>query len=445
MSISAPQTRRDSPIQSQSGSISQNSEPLLSLLTTSHPWLGGTINNSLLVYSSTKSHSPRFIQYGAELVERKIGSPVVHTVESVGRKTGVESSLRRYLGNRRPSDLENGDRADELATKRRRVADDTVEKEGQGESTWDPALTGFGSRRLSQNSLETLPPYDDHVSPEYEEQSKSLNQQSQHDHSSRSISWQLMITTSGLGVALSETSLRSLRFCLGLLRNATGHLGNVMRALKLVLDDFDRAVVDAESWQTLEKAGGDSMEINGTATNEDGEDGTTSLWHQRTKESHILAERMKALGDDILHTLKTVVNIVSRYAGGALPDNASTLVRRQLLSVPYRWRAASKITASASLAKDGPGSETVRSAHQMLAFAKEGLDMMAQVSLVMDATLFSAERWLNSMGKGCQAHDGREKDSMGAHSSEKEAFIATPVVDTEMTDAPLTKSEKAGL
>ena len=438
MSISVPQTRRDSPVQPHSGSTSQESEPLLSLLTTSHPWLGGTINNSLLAYSSTKSHSPRFIQYGAELVERKLGSPVVHGV----RKTGVEGSIRRFLGNRRPSDLENGDRADELAAKRRRVADHTVEKKASEENMWSPAFAGIGSRRLSQNSLETLPPYDDHTSPEYEEQSKPLSQQRQHSRSSRSVSWstQLMITTSGLGIALSETSLRSLRFCLGLLRNATGHLGNVMRALKIVLEDFDRTMVDAESRQILEKTRHDGLKVNGAVINEDSNNAANTLPAQRSQESHVLAERMKALCDDILQTLKTVVNIVSRYAGGALPDNASMLVRRQLLSVPYRWRAASKMTASTSATKDGPGSESVRSAHQMLAFAKEGLDMMAQVSLVMDATLFSAERWLHSMGKGMRAHDSAEMDSRGAEVTEKEISIAIAANDAEMIDAPLTES-----
>lgn len=438
MSISAPQTRRDSPNQSHTGSCSQDSEPLLSLLTTSHPWLGGTINNSLSAYSSTKSHSPRFIQYGAELVERKIGTPVVHTAELVSRKTGVESGLRRYFGNRRLSDLESGDRAEELAAKRRRVASHTFEEKGSEESMWSPAIAGINSRRQSQNSLETLPPYDDHVSPEYEEQSKSLSQQRRRGHNSRSVSWstQLMITTSGLGVALSEPSLRSLRFCLGLLRSATGHLGNVMRALKIVLDDFDRAMGNTEPLQTSEKARHSDVKVNGTATDKGSGDVSESLRAQRSQESRILAERMKALGDDILNTLKTVVNIVSRYAGGALPDNASTLVRRQLLSVPYRWRTASQMTASASDPQNGPEAESVRSAYRMLAFAKEGLDMMAQVSLIVDATIFSAERWLHSMGKGKQVDNRLEMDTEGAEVAEKEASTDVAGRDADMVDAP---------
>ena len=438
MSISAPQTRRDSPTQSHTGSSSQDSEPLLSLLTTSHPWLGGTINNSLSAYSSTKSHSPRFIQYGAELVERKIGTPVVHTAELVSRKTGVESGLRRYFGNRRLSDLESGDRAEELAAKRRRIASRTVEEKGPEESLWSPALAGVSSRRQSQNSLETLPPYDDHISPEYEEQIKSLSQQRQQSHTSRSVSWstQLMITTSGLGVALSEPSLRSLRFCLGLLRSATGHLGNVMRALKIVLDDFDRAMGNTESLQTPENVRNSDVKVNGSAIHEGSGDATDSLRAQRSQESRMLAERMKALGDDILNTLKTVVNIVSRYAGGALPDNASTLVRRQLLSVPYRWRTASQMTASTSDTQNGPEAESVRSAHRMLAFAKEGLDMMAQVSLIVDATIFSAERWLHSMGKGKRADNRLEIDSKGAEGIEKGATVVIAGNDADMVDAP---------
>ena len=33
-----------------------------------------------------------------QLLERNIGSPMVNTVSSVGRRTGMEKSLRRYLG-----------------------------------------------------------------------------------------------------------------------------------------------------------------------------------------------------------------------------------------------------------------------------------------------------------------------------------------------------------
>lgn len=80
---------------------SQQPEPLLSLLTTSHPLIGTAIGGSLSAYSASKNYSPRF-KSGAEYVERRF-TPVVNTVGSVGRLTGVEGGVRWFLGGRHPS------------------------------------------------------------------------------------------------------------------------------------------------------------------------------------------------------------------------------------------------------------------------------------------------------------------------------------------------------
>src|SRR5215469_14756472 len=82
-------------------------EPLLSLLTASHPWVGNTINGSLSAYETTKYYSPAFVRSSAEFVERAIGSPLSNTVGSISRRTGVEAGVRRYLGQRRSSDTES--------------------------------------------------------------------------------------------------------------------------------------------------------------------------------------------------------------------------------------------------------------------------------------------------------------------------------------------------
>ena len=121
---SPPQQARPLP----PSSSGPNSEPLLSLLTTSHPLIGSTINTSLSAYSASKNYSPRF-KSSAEYVERRF-TPVVNTVGSVGRITGVEGGVRWFLGGRRPShhspsDPENGV---EASHKRRKVG--TEERPG---------------------------------------------------------------------------------------------------------------------------------------------------------------------------------------------------------------------------------------------------------------------------------------------------------------------------
>jgi hypothetical protein len=119
-------------------------QPMLSLLTSNHPWLGGTISGSLAAYNLTKDYSPRFVKYGAELVERNVGSPMVNTVSSVGRRTGMEKNLRRYLGeqHRRPSDLEQGDT--DAPRKRQRARSpanaDAMEVDSRTSSRTNPSL-----------------------------------------------------------------------------------------------------------------------------------------------------------------------------------------------------------------------------------------------------------------------------------------------------------------
>ncbi|KAF2702835.1 Opi1-domain-containing protein [Pleomassaria siparia CBS 279.74] len=379
---------RDSP------AAASSPEPLLSLLTSNHPWLGGTINGSISAYNATKGYSPRFVQYGAELIERNIGSPVVNTVSSVGRRTGVEQNLRRYLGeiHRRPSDLESGGTA---ARKRQRVM-----SPGDDAMHVDDAYNSPTTRRESLSLYtESLPAYDDHCSPRYEEtavvaidpatgkETESHNNANQ----DRRVNWstQLIMTTSGLGVALSDASLRSLRMCLSLLRSATKHIDSVMHALRLVLEEYETAMRNRR--QSNGEAHDHAMDTKST----------TLLDPAKEDQVRQIADRMKRLSSDIWSTLQNVVQSVSRYTGGALPQNASQVVRTQLLSVPQRWQSASRSAAAES-------GEEVRGANRMLAFAKEGLDMMGQITAVVDGTVQSAETWLARIGRKTPGQENRE-------------------------------------
>ncbi|EFQ94472.1 hypothetical protein PTT_07836 [Pyrenophora teres f. teres 0-1] len=373
-------------------------EPLLSLITSNHPWLGSSINGSISAYNTTKGYTPRLVQYGAELIERNIGSPMVNTVSSVGRRTGMEKSLRRYLGegHRRPSDLEQGD-GDSSRSKRQRIAspaDDAMDVD-------DALAAASRTRGGSQSSYsESLPAYDDQRSPNYEEAvrsgditSRKAPEQQSNTPQDRRANWstQLIMTTSGLGVALSETSLRSLKLCLGLLRGATTHIDSVMRALKLVLEEYEAALrSQRQSSNTSNSTSADEKnQLNGTMAQMDLADSS-----DKDEQVRQIADRIKALSSDIWQTLQSVVQSVSRYTGGALPQNAQTVVRTQLLSVPQRWQLAGRNAGGENAVGD-----EVRGANRMLAFAKEGLDMMGQITAVVDGTVQSAESWLARIGR----------------------------------------------
>lgn len=366
-------------------------QPMLSLLTSNHPWLGGTISGSLAAYNMTKDYSPRFVKYGAELVERNVGSPMVSTVSSVGRRTGMEKNLRRYLGeqHRRPSDLEQGDA--EAPRKRQRATSpnaDVMEVDSR---------TSSRTRGGSQSSYaESLPAYDDQRSPNYEENAvmtdssaTTTGKEPERRPQSRAVqdrrvawSTQLIMTTSGLGVALSAASLRSLKQCLHLLRGATSHIDSVMRALKLLLEEYENALRQRRDSDTDDKR-----------------DVKTGEGEDKDDQVRKIAAKIKTLSSDIWQTLQGVVQSVSRHTGGALPQNASQVVRTQLLSVPQRWQLAGRRTAGQPQDEEAGEGEAVRGANRMLAFAMEGLDMMGQITTVVDGTVQSAESWLARIGR----------------------------------------------
>ncbi|KAF1962540.1 clock-controlled protein-like protein 8 [Byssothecium circinans] len=367
-------------------------EPLLNLLTSAHPWLGGSINGSISAYNTTKTYSPRILKYGAELIERNIGSPVVNTVSSVGRRTGVEQNLRRYLGeaHRRPSDLEQGDTQVE-GRKRQRISSPA----GTDAMDIEESTVSSRTRGDSQSSLaESLPAYDDHRSPKYEETAVVVvdpatgkEEQPSSSTQDRRVNWstQLIMTTSGLGVALSDASLKSLKICLSVLRSATRHIDSVMRALKQLMEEYEIALRNNRQ-SNGEATHNEKASVDITMTDSTGD-------AEKDEQVRRLASRMKSLSTDIWNTLQTVVHHVSRYTGGALPQNASQVVRTQLLSVPQRWQLASR---SAAAERQG---EEVRGANRMLNFAKEGLDMIGQITAVVDGTVQSAENWLARIGR----------------------------------------------
>jgi hypothetical protein len=386
---SPPQQHRSLPPSSpptfQSG-VTQQPEPLLSLLTTSHPLIGTAIGGSLSAYSASKNYSPRF-KSSAEYVERRF-TPVVNTVGSVGRITGVEGGVRWFLGGRRPShqkpsDLENGTGG---SNKRRKMG--TEEMDVDRNVPYDPYLVHrqelqHRQRRPSQGStVESLPAYDEHRSPSYE--AALIPTQTQDEPTSPGSSWQsrLVLSTSGLSVAMSEESLRSLKYCLGWLRWANEHIGKVILALKAVLEQYDQGRTE------------NSGKIEGSGTENEGQ-----LIVRSDAERSELNAKIMELKRDVLKTLKEVVDIVSKYAGGALPENARDLVRRHLTSLPQRFRLASSKNAESTRNGESGDLEVKEGANRVLVLAKEGLDMMAQVSGVLDGTIISAEEWCERLGR----------------------------------------------
>lgn len=372
----------------------QEPEPLLSLLTSHHPFISSAINGSLSAYTTSKSYSPRF-KYGAEFVERHIGTPVANAMSTASRVTRADQGVRIMLQGR-----DSGART----PKRRRI-------ENQQSSETDveqglPAYTPQGiERRLSElSSDESLPSYDDHRSPSYEESSPTEPSKKQISLSSTRWPPRLMVSTAGLGIAMREESLRSLRYCLACLRWGNRHLGDTLNTLKDVVKEYQ---------QTEQRAADPAVEPESKETRPD----------NRPRDRATIAEHIQNLRSDVLNTLKQVVDVVSTYTGGALPTNARELVRRHLISLPQRFHIASLPLMRRSQGQDsesgnqpaksscgegqskGSGAQpadTVTNAQKVILLATEGLDMMAQVSSVVDETIRAAEEWCARLGKNSE-------------------------------------------
>lgn len=219
-------------------------------------------------------------------------------------------------------------------------------------------------RQADPGTGEILPPYNDgDRSPPYSEQQQVVLLREQQP----GLGWrqQLVITTSGLGVAMSEDSIRSLKYCLGFLRWANESLGGAVRSLKDLLQQWEgRASQDSSAMSAI------------------------------TEDDRAISARIAAVKQEVLTTLKQVVNIVSTYAGGALPENARRLVHQHLVTLPQRFTIASR-RASDEESHDA----ATNNANRALVLAQEGLDMMNQVSRVVNDTLVSAENWCEKLGR----------------------------------------------
>ncbi|TLS27231.1 hypothetical protein PpBr36_05501 [Pyricularia pennisetigena] len=382
-------------------------EPILQLLTTSHPLLAKTIEGTTTAYNTSKNYSPRF-KSGAEYVEGYL-TPIGNTLGSVGRVTGVEGGVRWFLkgsARRQPSssDLESGESS---RSKRRRMMPSGDEETEYAEDRrgimspppppsnmeFDPFAYRSKERRMSMSTVDSLPAYDDAKSPAYTEAAGD----DQRSPVPRSPAWQsrLIMSTSGLSIAMSEESLRSLKYCLQWLRWANDRIANAIGALKVTLEQFERHPETGEVTSkqvTIEIPIDGAMVVDESRPNEAPE--------RRSNEE--LGQRVAALKSDVLKTLRAVIETVSKYAGGALPDNARVLVKRHLTSLPQRFKLASQADqSSAGPSSSGSNSEKdVREgAQRVLVLAQEGLDMMAQVSGVLDGTIVSAEEWCARLGK----------------------------------------------
>ena len=402
-------------MQSPTTPSAQEPQPILTLLTSQHPLIASTINNSLSAYTTSKSYSTPF-RVGAEFVERNIAQPVANTVGTASRMTGVETGVRWWLNRGESGNQSGGSSKIETGSKRRR---DSHEMDITDDNYIDRPPQAHRHRGLSEISqTETLPPYDDQRSPSYEEYATSQITSPTLPPAQASIqnsSWQtrFAIHTSGLGVAMSDESLRSLKYCLTWLRWSNGHLSGVLGNLQDVLGEWEQSQRQAQD--------------DSAATSSNG---------RPPRDPAVITKHIQFLKSECVKVLKNAMDVVSKYAGGSLPENARWIVKSHLTSLPARFRVASQDQSdSASSSRSTYGGdeesqqppEAVTGAQRVIILAKEGLEMIGQVTAVVDGTIISAEEWIEKLGRRRQPQSSIQAD---------EILVEKP------TDTTITTDEK---
>jgi hypothetical protein len=232
---------------------------------------------------------------------------------------------------------------------------------------------------MSISTVDTLPAYDDQKSPAYTEMADDKLASRPGSGSPGEQQWgqRFVVTTSGLGVAMKQESLKSLRYCLKVVNDTNGYIGEVLVKLKSVIEEYDMA------------------------SQHDGEDHVMADGDTRTRHTaedrNRLILRMSELRDDLFRVIHRTVQTISKYAGGALPENARDLVHRQLMSLPSLYRFHYLREAEGQRENASPEAWARDSAHLALLFAKEAVHMMSQVGDVLSRTLVSAEEWCDTL------------------------------------------------
>ncbi|KAK0638595.1 transcription factor Opi1-domain-containing protein [Cercophora newfieldiana] len=394
-----PTTPRDQRMAAPSprDSSEQQPEPLLSLITASHPLVATTIEGATSAYNSGKDLSPH-LKSSAEYIEGYL-TPVAKVVGNVSRKTGVEGGVRWFLSRKysrkhqSSSDLEGSGNH-----KRRKAKLSAKEMEVLDRSF--PKLDD--ERRASISTIDTLPAYDDHRSPAYSEEVDAKGQVTSRPSSGEIPPWKtrIVVSTSSLGIAMRADSLGKLKFCLQQLRHANACVTNMMTNLQSLVEQYDAA----------------------KSKNEGNDAGESS---RPSEDQTNLIAQMNTLKEGIALSVKSAIRLVSSYAGSTLPENVQNLIREQINGLPQRWRAHALREAPADEAASGSADQDKmrEGARRVLLLAKEGLHLITQVSDVIDRTIKTAEDWCSTLGM-------RNQDGTDANASSDRvpspAMWATP-------------------
>lgn len=268
--------------------------------------------------------------------------------------------------------------------------------------------------------------------------------------------WQsVLLEAGGISFAVSSESMRRLKYCLQWLQYATARIDDQILALQ--------NLIRAQSSHA-------STSDSGSATS-----------------SRMM--QINRIRGDLVMTIRQVVEIISNYAGSALPEPARARVRDFILSLPHRWanahgdagngppptdesrngiaessareemkgrrrpRGSFRQNSASSIEKRVPPtlaneqqaseqSNTNASARRILTLATESLDMLHNVTTIFSQNLERAEAWVERLRvvgleppeTETRPEEEESEATFGAqHRAESSSSISSPFPETPAT------------
>ncbi|KAL5536893.1 OPI1 [Sanghuangporus sanghuang] len=363
------------------------------------------VTTALRAYEQSKASS-RVVKYGAEMMEssvRSISKPVINRLP-VNQLDEFACRQLDKLGKY------GNDRCDRIPS-----------QEYQTETEHgDTRVDGNGEARNQSSAKFSIEDREDGETSEVNASMENNDRNSSPREIANRSRWHsLLYEAGGISAAVSEESMRRLKFCLQWLLYATDHIDGQI----LVLRNF-------------------IVSLNAYA--EDGNARPISASHMQT---------LTNVKRDVVKTIRQVVDVVSKYAGGALPEPARSRVRQFILNLPQRWantahkqaqppsqghapgqtknthkRHRSGLTSAASTAPNSPlqspkvmnrgvpplpGMEDVslhrhttarptagsatQAAQRIMTLATESLDMLRNVTGIVKESLDRADVWVDRL------------------------------------------------
>ena len=171
--------------------------------------------------------------------------------------------------------------------------------------------------------------------------------------------WQNVLTgASGLTISMSDESMRSLHYCVSWLQWAGSHLTGLLQTLQehIAAREKHDAAHPAEASQQTQSG-----------------------------------QYVMKIKREIVGTLKKVVDIVSTYAGGALPEPARCHVRSYVLGLPSRWARKQSLHCESE-------KRDIEEGNRVSSLARESIEMLHNITEIVSRTLRQAEDWCQWRG-----------------------------------------------